>query len=743
MTTRIATRSCPICEASCGLRLEVDDEAQRVLRIEGDAQDPRSRGHVCPKAYALSGVHEDPDRLRRPLRRTQAGWEELAWDDAFDLAAERILALRKQHGPGALGVYVGNPTGFDAGAMLYTTFFLYALQTPRVFTGATMDHFPKLVSSRTMYGRANVLPIPDIDRCDYFLCLGGNPVVSQGSLMAAPDVRRRLRAIRDRGGKLVVVDPRRTETAREADRHLFIRPGSDALFLFAIVRTLFDEGRVDLGRLATFTDGVSEVEELASPFTPEAVAQATGIAAAETRRIARELAETPRAVCYGRIGTCTVAFGTLASWLIDVVNILTGHFDAEGGMMFPRPATGQLEGGGETGPFAIGRWHSSARGLPEIDGQLPSAAIAEEIDAAGDARMRAFVTVAGNPVLSTPNGTRLDRALPSLDFMLSVDIYRNETTRHADLILPTASQLEHDNFDLLAQGTSISNFTRYSPRVLEPEPDTRAHWEVLLELAARLNDTSAEALEAQVFAAQARRAVARKDSPAFGTSAEDAMAAAGDTPGPLRLIDLMLRAGPYGDGFDDDASGLSLAKVKAVPHAIDLGPLTPRLPDILRNPGRRIALAPAYVTADVARLRDSLTASATEDELLLIGRRQARNMNSWLHNVGTLAKGKPRCTLLVHPTDATRHGLVDGGLARVRSRAGALEVPVEVSDEVMPGVVSLPHGFGHAEPEVQLGVAAARQPGVNANVLTDETPLDPLSGTGIANGIPVELAPAV
>ena len=739
-STEWVHRSCPICEAQCGLRLQVNRSERRVERIEGDPEDPRSRGFLCPKAYAMKGIHEDPDRLRQPLRRTKAGWEAIGWEAAYDLAAEGIQRLQSAHGPDAVGAYIGNPTGFDVGSMLYNGVLMASLRSPRVFSAATMDHFPKLMVARAMFGKGSLLPIPDLDRCDYFLCLGGNPLVSQGSLMSAPDQRRRLRVLRERGGKLVVVDPRRSETARAADEHLFIRPGTDAYFLFAIVHVLFEEERVRLGRFAAFTDGIDRVRELAREFSPEAVAAVTGIDAATTRRIAREFSEHPHACCYGRIGTCTVEFGSLASWLVDVVGILCGRYDEPGGMMFPRPATGQHEPGGEAGPLPIGRWKTRARSLPEIDGTLPCSAFAEEIDAAGEGRLRGLLNLAGNPVLSTPNGARLDRALGTLDFMVALDIYVNETTRHADLILPNAPQLEHENFDFLIQSTSGSrNAVRWSPQVFDAEPGLPPLWRVQLELAARLSGKTPEALDDELLWTNATRFCGRPGKPAEDVEAAEAVERVGEERGPMRLVDLMLRAGPFGDAFDESLDGLSLAKLRSVPHAVDLGAIEPCFPEVLRTPGRRIDLAHPHIVADVARLRAGLAAAPGSGALRLVGRRQMRNMNSWLHNLPVLAKGPERCTLLLHPEDAQRLELRSGAMARVRSRVGEVTVEVEVTDDMMPGVVCLPHGFGHTEDETRLGVARASQPGVNANALTDEEPLDVPSGTSVANGIPVEV----
>ncbi|MCH2170248.1 molybdopterin-dependent oxidoreductase [Myxococcota bacterium] len=733
-------RSCPICEASCSLKILADREQREVLRIEGNADDPISRGHLCPKAYALKWVYEDPDRLRGPIRRVGRGadarWEAIEWSEAFDYAAERIQAVQAEHGPQALGAYIGNPSGFEVGASVFGGVFSAALKTTRFFSAATMDHFPKLVTSRILYGRANILPIPDIDRCDYFLCLGGNPMVSQGSLMSAPDMRGRLRALRERGGKLVVVDPRRTETADVSDEHLFIKPGADALWLFALVHVLFAEGLVAPGRFLDFTDGIDEVAQAAEEFSPEAVAAATGIAPDVTRRIAREFSAAERACCYGRIGTCTVEFGMLTSWLIDVLGILTGHFDTPGGMMFPRPPLGQVEPGAGGRPFQVGRWKSVAKGHPEINGQLPCAAIAEEIDAGGDERMRAFVTIAGNPVLSTPNGPRLDRALASLDFMLSIDLYLNETTRHADLILPTLTQLEVESFDALTSTTSVRNFARLGERVFDPEPGLLSHAQVVLEIAARLQGTTAEALEQQVLYQEATRAVKRHPE----TSTEQAVASVGDEPGPLRVVDLMLRGGPYGRGFADTGEGLDLAHLQEAGCAVDLGPLEPRFPELLRGEGQRIPLAHPYLMGDLPRLRAGLAQRSEPDQLVLVGRRQARNMNSWLHNFEGLARGRNRCTLLVHPDDATRLELRDGGQARITSRVGEVVAEVEVTDTILSGVVSLPHGFGHDGAGTKTGVATTRQPGANANALTDDELFDTPTGTSVANGFPVQVS---
>jgi anaerobic selenocysteine-containing dehydrogenase len=747
-------RTCPLCEAKCGIAVEVDRETQTVVTVRGDEDDSFSRGYLCPKAYGLKGLYEDPDRLRRPLRRIGDSWQEIGWEEALTLAATRIAEIRDTHGPESLGTYLGNPNAHDLGSTIYLPALIRALGTRKRFSASSVDQWPKMLSSAAIFGGGFTIPIPDIDRTDRFMVLGGNPLASNGSLMTAPDMPGRLKDLRARGGKLVVIDPRRSETARIADEHHFIRPGSDAYFLFALVHTLFEEDLADLGRVAEFTRGVEEIRTLAKDFTPERVAPVTGIAADTTRRIAREHAAAESAACYGRIGTCTQEFGALSSWLVDAVNTLTGNLDRPGGVLFPRPATGPAEDRPrrrDTIPY--GRFRSSVRDLPEAFGELPVAAFSEEIDEAGEDRIRAVVTVAGNPVLSTPNGERLERAMASLDFMVSVDIYLNETTRHADLILPPVSPLERSNYEIPFSSLAVRNVAKFSPRVMDPPEDSREQWQILAELAGRINGASAEDVDELVLGSVLAGCVGGAKTSCPDVTPEQAREAIGDERGPERILDLMLRAGPYGDHFapesapenapesDGERKGLSLQALREAPHGIDYGPLEPRLPDLLGTASGAVELAPPLFVADVDRLRARQDPLASDDRLVLVGRRHLRSNNSWMHNLRSLAKGKERCTLLVNPEDATRLGLEHGARARVRSRVGEVEAPVAVSDEMMPGVVSLPHGFGHDQEGVRMEVARAKA-GVNSNVLTDESAIDALSGNGVLNGIPVEIVPA-
>lgn len=739
-STQIVHRSCPTCEASCGLKVEIDPIAQSVLRIEGDPEDERSRGYLCPKAYAMKEIYEDPERLKKPIRkRADGSWEEMEWEAAMELAASRLLEIKEKHGANANGFYIGNPTGHNVGGQLYIPPFLTGMGTERSFSAATMDQFPQNVALHNMTGDPWMFPIPDLERTDFFICMGGNPLVSQGSLMSGPNAKKRLGEIIDRGGRVVTLDPRRTETAEIASDHIFIKPGSDAYFLLSVCQVLFAEGLVNLGRLAEFTDGVDEIERIAADYTPEQVEAATGIAPETTRQLVRDFSAAQGAL-YGRIGLCTQEYGTLASWLIYVVNTLTGRLDAEGGMMFPRPATGRFEAGRPAEPFEFGRYKTVARQIPEITAQIPCGVMAEEIEeaSAGEERMRGFVTIMGNPVLSAPNGERLAEALDELEFMVAVDIYLNETTRHADLILPSTVQLEHENYDFLFETTTVHNFTRWSPRLFEPSADQRDHWQILCDLGARM----AGATWQQVDDLMIKGLLAMVVGPGTGCpdiTPDEAFAKLQDDQGPLRMIEAMIRVGPYGDRFDDASDGLNLKKLRAADHGIDLGPLgANRLPECM--PNDRINLAPDYVTADLPRLAAGLRERSRADRLVLVGRRQIRNMNSWLHNLPALAKGPNRCTLLIHPDDAKGLAIESGKFVRVRSRVGEVEVECQVTDEMMPGVVSLPHGFGHQVKGVRLSVAQDKQPGACSNYLTDETLLDVPSGTHIANGIPVEVA---
>jgi anaerobic selenocysteine-containing dehydrogenase len=738
VSARTEYRTCPFCEATCGLEVTLDGDA--VTRVRGDDADVLSHGFICPKGTGLKSLHEDPDRLRTPLVRNGSGrLEPASWDEAFAAVDEGLTRVLGAGDRDAVAVYLGNPSAHNLEAMIYGRVFLKALGSRNVYSASTVDQMPKHVSAGLMFGSLFTIPVPDVDRTDHLLILGANPLASNGSLLTAPDMRGRLRAIRERGGKVVVIDPRRSRTADEASEHHFIRPGTDALLLFAIAQTLLSECLASPGALAELCTGLDEVSALAEPFTPEAVAPVCGIEAEEIRRMARDLASAERAAVYGRIGTCTQEFGTLASWLVDVVNVLTGNLDREGGAMFTRAAAGASTAhdspDGKGRGVKHGRWQSRVRGLNEVYGELPVVCLAEEIETPGEGQIRALVTIAGNPALSTPNSGRLQAALESLDFMVSVDIYLNETTRHADVILPGPSTLQRPHYDLALYRLAVRNVANYSPALLPLDDGMPSEWMALLRLAGIVSgqgpDADVEALDGMVAFELARRETATEGSPLSGRDPADVMASLEPRIGPERVLDLMLRAGPY---------DLTLADLEAAPHGVDLGALTPRLPGVLRTPSGKVELAPEPIVADVARLREALSHAPANGEVVLVGRRQLRSNNSWMHNLTPLVKGKERCTMHVHPDDAARLGLEDGSRAIVSSAAGKVEVPVEVTDAVMRGVVSIPHGWGHDLEGVEMTVASEHA-GSNSNLLADETRVDPLSGNAILNGIPVELAP--
>jgi anaerobic selenocysteine-containing dehydrogenase len=704
-------------------------EGREVVEVRGDEQDVFSHGFLCPKAFGIKQLHEDPDRVRTPLIKRDGEFVEASWDEAFEEIDRRLSPLLERD-RNSIAVYIGNPNAHNLSAITYGAAWLKALGSQNIYTASTVDQMPKQVAAGLMFGTILSVPVPDVDRTDHLLMLGANPLVSNGSLMTAPDMRGRLRRLQERGGKLVVVDPRRSRTAEVADEHHFIRPGTDAHLLLGIVHTLVDEGLAEPGSLDEHCNGLDEVQALAREFSPEDMAAICGIDAEEIRRMARELAGAERGACYARIGTCTQEFGTLASWLVDVVNVLTGNLDREGGAMFALAAAGQPNTRGEPGKgrgVRFGRFHSRVRGLPETYGELPVVCLAEEIDTPGEGQVRALITAAGNPVVSTPNSARLEEAIESLEFMLSIDIYVNETTRHADVILPAPGPLEKSHYDLALYQLAVHNVANYSPRVLEPEDGLMDEWEVLLRLAGVVSgqgpNADIEALDELV----ARTVIARQHP---GADPDELLAAVAGRRGPERVLDLLLRAGPY---------DLTLDELERNPHGVDLGPHRPRLPEVLRTPSGKIELAPEPIVADLDRLRASV-AERRNGHMVLVGRRQLRSNNSWMHNLDALVKGKDRCTMHVHPEDAERLGLVDGGRAQVSSKTGSIDAPVEVTDAIMPGVVSIPHGWGHDVEGVRMRVASAH-PGVNSNVLADEMQVDPLSGNAVLNGIPVDVAP--
>jgi anaerobic selenocysteine-containing dehydrogenase len=740
----IRHRTCPLCEAACGLALTVRDG--KITRIAGDAEDVLSHGFICPKGATLHHLHEDPDRLRKPLIRRgedaeHARWEEVSWDEAFAEVARRLAPVREKYGRDAVGVYLGNPNVHNLAGTLYVRPLIKALGTRNIFSASTVDQMPKHVSSGLLFGDSAAIPVPDLDRCDWLLMLGANPYESNGSLCTAPDFPRRLAAIRARGGRVVVVDPKRTRTAEHASEHVAIRPGSDALFLLAMLHVVFSEQLVSLGRLQEHVQGVDVLARELTSFSPEAVAQATAVPADTIRRLARELAHADRAAVYGRIGTHAARFGTLAAWAVDALNVVTGHLDRDGCAMFTSPAHGSPRSGGPGAGFSVGRYHSRVKGYPEVRGELPVATLADEIETPGEGQIRALVVVAGNPARSTPDSARLERLLRGLDCVISVDLYRNETSRHAHVILPPPSPLERSHYDLALYELAVRNVAKWSEPVFEGEGPSEA--DILARLTLIALGQPSDADPALVHRELERDTLARRtkrDARLAGAEVPTLLAKLEAVEPTDRLVEIMLRTGPHGDLFGSEPAGLRFESLRAQPHGIDFGPLVSRLPALLQTRSGQIELAPALVVADLERLRGSLRAQR-ESDFVLIGRRHLRSNNSWMHNVSALVKGPERCTLQMNPSDAARLGIVQGGRVHVRARVGELIAQAELTDAIMAGVVSLPHGWGHDATGAQLNIAASHA-GVNSNLLTDNLDIDPLSGNAVLNGIPVSVAVA-
>ena len=720
-SNQTAFRSCNLCEAICGL--EIEHDGQQVVSIKGDKLDPLSRGHICPKAIALQDIHADPDRLRTPVRRNGTEFEPISWEEAFDLVESKLTSIRKAHGDNAVALYLGNPTVHNSGALLFQKYLKASLNTRNRFAATSVDQLPHHLAASLMFGHGMLIPIPDIDNTEFMLILGANPAASNGSLMTAPDVKNRMKAIVKQGGKIIVVDPRETESAKLATQHHFIRPGTDVFLLAAMLNVMFEKNLTNMGRLTGISRNVSQLQDAVSGFTPALASKLTGIDAAVIEDLAIEFAGATKAVVYGRMGVSTQPHGGLCHWLINGINLVTGNLDRVGGQMFSKPAVGLVGRAGTTNEF--GRWKSRVRGLPEFEGDLPVAILAEEITTPGEGQIRALITNSGNPVLSTPNGKQLDQAIAGLEFYVALDIYINETTRHADLILPSPSGLETSHYDFIFLAVAVRNVAKFSPQTFKPADGSRYDWEIMKEISIRLMPTG------QGIFGKLKNWLGKK---MLGWMTPD------------RLVDLGLRVGPYGMF----KGGLSLKKLKANLSGIDLGPLQPVLPGMLRTPDKKIDAAPKAYLDHWKQIKTPLLKQAADkqdqqpgeaNEFSLIGRRHLRSNNSWMHNSQRLTKGPDRCTLMMNTDDARQLNLQDQQQVRVTSNVGSVRVPLEVTDKMMPGVVSLPHGYGHHRPGIKLGVAQ-QKPGVSINDLTDDKIVDALTGNAAfsAQTVRVEVA---
>ncbi|NQV20278.1 MAG: molybdopterin-dependent oxidoreductase [Rhodospirillales bacterium] len=692
---------CDLCEAVCGLEIKVS--GSKIVSIKGDKDDPLSHGHVCPKAAALEDKQFDPDRLRQPMKRTGEDWQPISWRDAIDYTADRLVEIQTKYGKDAVGTYFGNPAYHGAENPVYGEAFLQSLGTKNRYTVASMDQLPHAMVDYWLYGQGYFLSLPDIDRTQYLVVIGGNPLASMGSLMGAPYFKNRMKKLRGRGGKMVVIDPRRSETAEIADEHHFIRPESDTALLLGMLNTMIEEKLVDLDALPDFYDGLPEVIERVRPFTAERAAPVTGIKSDVIKRLAREFAAADGACLYGRIGTNTQMFGTTSAWVIEIINIVTGNLDRPGGMMFANAAFDPF-GDGPGGSY--NSYKSRVRGAPECLGELPVSVMAEEILTPGEGQIRAMVTLAGNPVLSFPNGSTVETALEQLEFMVSIDPYINESTRFADIILPPPGTFEGSRFDVVYSLLTVRNTARYYEPIFPKQDGALHNWEIFAELGEAMARRQGQEIPPRVT--------------------------------PEEMIDAGLRAGPYGEQSGHPAA-LTLEKLKESPHGIDMGPMEPCLPDRLYTTNKRIQCAVPEVMADLNRVESDLFEAGQPDELVLIGRRQIRNKNSWMHNYKRLAKGKDRCVLFMHPIDLEERQLKDGQTVQLSSRIGEISVPVRSSDEMMRGVVSLPHGWGHGRKGTKIRTANAH-PGVSINDITDNSRTDPISGNAAFSGTPVTVS---
>lgn len=698
--------TCTLCEAMCGI--EVTTQAREIVSIVGDKQNPFSEGHVCPKAMALKDLYDDPERIRQPMEKTANGWQAISWDEALDKVAQGLHKVQQQHGIDSVGVYLGNPNAHNMGAILFGPHFYRALKTKNRYSATSVDQLPHHIVSRKLFGHQSQIPIPDIDHTQYFMIIGGNPLASNGSIMTVPHIKRRLKGIRNRGGKVVVIDPKKSETADISCEHHFIKPGTDALLLLAMLNTMFARRLASPGHLLAFAPELDQVASFVEDYPVERVAPIVGIEAEKITAMVEAFCQAESAVCYGRMGASVQAFGTLSQYLIMLFNMLSGNLDRPGGMMFTQPSADLLP---HSGRGSMGKYKTRVRGLPAFGGEYPVSALAEEITTPGNGQIKGMVVGAGNPVLTTPNGQQLDGAFAQLEFVVAVDFYITETARHANIILPPVTALERDHYDIVFHNFAVRNSAKFSPAIFEPEAESRTDWQIYLALAERLDGLN-------------------------GVPGDKYQSLWLQSP--VGVVDDLLRSGKYGNG----QYNLSINKLLEHPHGIDLGPLQSGLPGAIYHDDKQIDLAFDYFMADLTRLNKRFFAEPPvfDDSLQLIGRRHLKTNNSWLHNSQRMVKGtdkgNKRCTAQIHPQDAARFAIADGQQIKVRSRVGEVSIPAELTEKIMPGVISIPHGWGHNRADSNWSTAKAHG-GVSANDLTDEMVLDDLSGNAVLNGVPV------
>ncbi|GAC27988.1 molydopterin dinucleotide-binding region [Glaciecola pallidula DSM 14239 = ACAM 615] len=704
--------TCTLCEAMCGI--EVTTINREILSIVGDKKNPFSEGHVCPKAMALKDLYDDPDRIKMPLEKTTSGWQEISWDDALDKVANGLFEIQQKYGVESVATYLGNPNAHNMGSILYGPYFYRALQSHSRFSATSVDQLPHHIVSRKLFGHQSQIPIPDIDRTQYFMIIGGNPLASNGSIMTVPHIKRRLKAIQSRQGKVVVVDPKQSETADMSSEHYFIKPGTDALLLLAMINTLFATNKEAPARLLEFAPQLLDVKDYVLPYTPHKVATKIGMTAAQIEQLVSDFCAAESAVCYGRMGASVQAFGTLTQYLIMLFNMLTGNLDKPGGMMFTQPAADFLP---HSGRGSIGNFHTRVRKLPAFAGEFPVSALAEEMTTPGEGQIKAMVIGAGNPVLTTPNGQQLDAAFENLDFVVAVDFYMTETTRHANIILPPVTALERDHYDIVFHNFAVRNSTKYSPAIFPPEANSKTDWQIYLGLAERLDKLNGLPTDKYQLLWDKK---------------------------PTGVVDDMLQMGRY----QHAGKPISIATLLDLPHGIDLGPLQADLPDAIFHNDKKIDMSFDYFMPDLTRVNKHFFEIdlPDDDSLQLIGRRHLKTNNSWLHNSKRMVKGTnnglSRCTAQIHPDDAVKFAIQDKQMINVKSRVGEISLPAEITHKIMPGVISIPHGWGHSKKGMRWKTAE-QHAGVSVNDLTDEMVVDELSGNAVLNGVPVWIEASV
>ncbi|HET9240299.1 MAG TPA: molybdopterin-dependent oxidoreductase [Oligoflexus sp.] len=710
-------RVCNLCEAMCGLTIELSDDQSMTIR--GNKADVFSQGAFCPKSQGLKDLWQDPDRVRGPLKKVNGQFQPIAWEKAFQEIADRVNALQKKYGRSSIATYAGNPNTHNFGNLILLPMFLRGIRSHNKFSATSVDQLPHMLASYLMFGHQLLLPIADVDNTRYMLMFGANPAVSNGSLLSSAGLSTKLKAIQHRNGKVVLFDPRYTETASLVSEHYFIKPGTDAFLLAALVKEIFARKMVKPGRLSSMIKGLDQLEPLFKDIDLDQVSSITGVRRDVIEQVAKDLQTYEPALCYSRMGVSTQAYGAVCQWLINLINILTGNFDKKGGVLFTKPAVDVVEfatRAGSRGSFR--RRKSRVHQLPEFGGEMPVATLADEILTPGEGQIKALITIAGNPVISTPNGRKLEKALGELELQVAIDFYQNETTALAEYILPPTSSLEHSHYDLIFNALAARNIARFSPAIVKSPEGSYEDWEILLELWARIGYQDG-------LVDRSKKFLVKKSMQALGME---------------RIVDLGLRIGPY------RKTGLSLKKLKESPDGIDLGPLEPTLPQRLYTKDKKIDLCPAPMLEAFQIFRNDPAWKQTQqdeaDELYLIGRRNLKSNNSWMHNLPSLARSKNQCYLIMNKDDASRRNIVDGSQVQVSSSVGSIEIPVMLSDRIMPGVVSIPHGWGHDRKQVKLTLAR-KSPGVSLNDIMDDRQVDLFSGNAILNGQRVRVASLV